>query len=36
MPFFSEEATLQIIFGQNCENTTARQVRNKDKGGFLA
>ena len=24
-----------MIFEQNCENTTAKKARNKDKGGFL-
>ena len=32
---FSEKLTFLIIFGQNCKNTTAKTVRNKDKGGFL-
>ena len=24
-----------MIFGQNCENTTAKKAKNKDEGGFL-
>ena len=32
---FSEKETIQIIFGQNCENTTAKKASNKYKGGFL-
>ena len=30
-----KKATFQIIFEQNCDNTTAKKARNKDKGGFL-
>ena len=33
--FLVKKATFQIIFGQNCENTTAKRATNEDKGGFI-
>ena len=32
---FRRTVTFQIIVEHNCENTTAENARNKDKGGFL-
>ena len=29
------KAIFQIIFEQNCKNTTVKKTRNKDKDGFL-